>query len=214
MLDIGWTELLVIGIVALIVIGPKDLPVMFHTLGKMMARLRAMSREFSRAMDDAARQSGVGDVSKTLRNVANPSKMGLDAVRDAANPFKDTEKKKSVGPNTQALSEERAEAKRKILEATTKKANERLAAEKAAQDAASDPAPQKTAAKPKQASPKSAASAKTETKKGESKAQSAKPKAKKTTTQKAPAKKASTKSSAKTSTTTKSNRKTTKKADK
>ena len=38
MLDLGWTELLVIGIVALIVVGPKDLPKMFRTLGQIMAK--------------------------------------------------------------------------------------------------------------------------------------------------------------------------------
>ena len=44
MLDIGWSELLLIGVVALIVIGPKDLPHMFHALGRITARARAMAR--------------------------------------------------------------------------------------------------------------------------------------------------------------------------
>ena len=43
MFDIGWTELLLIGIVALIVVGPKDLPVMFHTLGRFTAKARGIS---------------------------------------------------------------------------------------------------------------------------------------------------------------------------
>ena len=55
MLDIGWSELLVIGVVALIVVGPKDLPVMFRTLGRFTAKARSMAREFQRAMDDAAK---------------------------------------------------------------------------------------------------------------------------------------------------------------
>ena len=54
MFDLGWTELLVIGIVALIVIGPKDLPMMFRRVGQFVGRARSMAREFSRAMDDAA----------------------------------------------------------------------------------------------------------------------------------------------------------------
>ena len=48
--DIGWAELLVIGIVALIVIGPEDLPQMFRQVGRFTAKMRAMSRDFSRAM--------------------------------------------------------------------------------------------------------------------------------------------------------------------
>ncbi|NCW53489.1 MAG: twin-arginine translocase subunit TatB, partial [Rhodobacteraceae bacterium] len=57
MFDLGWTELLVIGIVALIVIGPKDLPVMFRKVGQFVGKARGMAREFSRAMDDAADQA-------------------------------------------------------------------------------------------------------------------------------------------------------------
>ena len=58
MLDLGWSELLVIGIVALIVVGPKDLPVLFRNLGRFMGKARGMAREFSRAMNDAADESG------------------------------------------------------------------------------------------------------------------------------------------------------------
>ena len=67
MLDVGWTELLLIGVVALIVIGPKDLPMMFHTLGRIMARARGMAREFSSAMEDAAKASGLDETRKELR---------------------------------------------------------------------------------------------------------------------------------------------------
>lgn len=90
MLDIGWTELLMIGVVALIVIGPKDLPVMFHTLGRIMARARGMAREFTSAMDDAAKASGMQDVAKDLndlKKLGNPRSMGLDALGRAADKF-------------------------------------------------------------------------------------------------------------------------------
>ena len=87
MLNFGWAEMLVIGVVALIVIGPDDLPDMFRQLGRFTGKLRAMSREFSRAMEQAAKDSGVKDVAKDLRNVTSPKAMGLDAVKSAADKF-------------------------------------------------------------------------------------------------------------------------------
>ncbi len=86
-MEIGWTELMVIGVVALIVIGPKDLPEMFRTLGRFTAKARSMAREFSRAMEQAAKETGIDDVAKDLRNVTSPSSMGLNAVKNAADKF-------------------------------------------------------------------------------------------------------------------------------
>lgn len=86
-MEIGWSELLVIGVVALIVVGPKDLPEMFRTLGRITAKMRAMAREFSRAMEDAARESGVDEVAKDLRKATSARSMGLDAVKSATDKF-------------------------------------------------------------------------------------------------------------------------------
>lgn len=90
MFDVGWTELLLIGVVALIVIGPKDLPMMFHTLGRITARARGMAREFSSAMEDAAKASGLQEATKDLRDLqkmTSPRAMGLDALGRAADKF-------------------------------------------------------------------------------------------------------------------------------
>lgn len=86
-MDLGMSELLVIGIVALVVIGPRDLPEMFRQLGRMTAKLRAMSREFSRAMEQAANEAGVKDVVKDLQAVTNPKATGLNAVKGAVDKF-------------------------------------------------------------------------------------------------------------------------------
>lgn len=83
MFDIGWSELLVIGVVALIVVGPKDLPRMFRTLGEVTGKARRMAREFQTAMNQAADESGVGGITKDLRRIANPKKFGTDAFKDA-----------------------------------------------------------------------------------------------------------------------------------
>jgi sec-independent protein translocase protein TatB len=85
--DIGWAELMVIGVVALIVIGPQDLPHMFQQLGRFTAKLSAMGREFSRAMETAAKETGVRDVANDMKNIASPKAMGWDKVKEAADRF-------------------------------------------------------------------------------------------------------------------------------
>lgn len=125
MFDIGWSELLVIGVVALIVVGPKDLPVMFRTLGRMTGKARGMAREFSRAMEDAARESGVKDIGNDLRAATSKKALGLDALEKAADRFEKWDPKlpgsqtqakgaataaKPMGPATQALADDRAAA--------------------------------------------------------------------------------------------------------
>jgi len=148
MFDLGWTELLVIGVVALIVVGPKDLPKMFRTLGRVTGKLRGMAREFSRAMEDAADESGVKDMAKDFKDATNPRKMGLDALDDAAKSFE----KWDPSSNTGKLAEDRAEAARKIHAATAQRQQEKQ--DKAAADsAASDPTPA-AAAEPAPEAPK------------------------------------------------------------
>jgi len=161
MFDIGWTELLVVGVVALIVVGPKDLPGMFRTLGRFTGRMKGMAREFQRAMHDAADESGIKDIAGDLKKVASPRSMGLDKLNEAANKFEswkpgDSGGKK--GPETQKLSEERAAVAKKIHDVSAKRATEKSATEAAAKavaeasPAASKPKPAATpraAAKPK-----------------------------------------------------------------
>jgi sec-independent protein translocase protein TatB len=98
MFDLGMSELLVIGIVALIVIGPKDLPVMFRTMGRFTAKARTMAREFSRAMEAAADETGVKDVAADLRKATDPKSMGIDALKDAAAKFEAWDPKRSARP--------------------------------------------------------------------------------------------------------------------
>ena len=132
MFDLGWTELLVIGIVALIVVGPKDLPVLFKKGGQFVGRLKGMAREFSSAMNEAADDAGVSDINKTLKAATNPMQTGFDSVKDAASEFT----KWTPESETGKLAAERAEAAKKIHDATAKRAQEKRDSEAAAAAAA------------------------------------------------------------------------------
>jgi sec-independent protein translocase protein TatB len=71
MFDIGWSELLVIGIVALVVIGPKDLPKVLRALGTMMSKVRSMASEFQGQFQDAMREAELSDLKKEAEKLAS-----------------------------------------------------------------------------------------------------------------------------------------------
>jgi sec-independent protein translocase protein TatB len=66
MFDVGWSELLLIGIVALIVIGPKELPGALRTLGQWMGKLRRMASEFQGQFQEAMREAEMADLKKQV----------------------------------------------------------------------------------------------------------------------------------------------------
>lgn len=118
MFGLSWGEMLVVGIVALIVIGPKDLPALFRTLGQFTGKARMMAREFSRAMNDAANESGMKDMSNTIKAAANPAKFGAGKIKEATGMT-----------SAPALSPERQAAKEKMSKAMGDAALERQARE-------------------------------------------------------------------------------------
>ncbi|MCG3267417.1 Sec-independent protein translocase protein TatB [Yoonia sp. I 8.24] len=121
MFGLGWSEMVLVGIVALIVIGPKDLPGMFRTLGQFTGKARGMAREFSRAMESAADEAGIGEIQKTVRAAANPQKFGVDKIKEATGM--------TQAPEKPALSPERQAMKEKMSDAMGKAATERQARE-------------------------------------------------------------------------------------
>jgi sec-independent protein translocase protein TatB len=74
MFDIGWSELLLIGIVALIAIGPKELPTVLRTLGQWMAKLRRMATEFQNQFHEAMREAEMSDLKKTVDDLTTTAK--------------------------------------------------------------------------------------------------------------------------------------------
>lgn len=133
MFDLGFTELLVIGVVALIVVGPKDLPVLFRSVGKWVGKARGMAREFSSAMNEAADQAGVNEIKKGLKDATNPVKTAVNSVNEAARDVATNIDPTKFDPDSETgkLAIERAEQAKKI-QATTARA----AAERKAKDAA------------------------------------------------------------------------------
>jgi sec-independent protein translocase protein TatB len=86
MLEVGWSELLVIAIILIVVVGPKDLPGMMRTFGRMMGRVRTMANEFRSQFDEAMKEADLDDVRKGLSEVNkyNPA----SSIRDAVNPLR------------------------------------------------------------------------------------------------------------------------------
>ncbi|MCY1668515.1 Sec-independent protein translocase protein TatB [Rhizobium sp. SL86] len=87
MLDIGWTELLVIAVVLIVVVGPKDLPPMLRAFGKMTANLRKMAGDFRTQFDQALREADMDDVRQTISDAQrfHPA----NAIREAINPLRE-----------------------------------------------------------------------------------------------------------------------------
>jgi len=79
MFDIGWSELLVIGVVALVAIGPKELPGVLRMVGQWMGKARRMASEFQGQFNEALREAEMADLKKSF-----------DEVRAAASGFSPT----------------------------------------------------------------------------------------------------------------------------
>jgi sec-independent protein translocase protein TatB len=71
MLDFSWSHILIFLIVALVVVGPKDLPRLMRIIGQWTGKARQMANEFRRSFDDMARQSELEELRKEIENLRN-----------------------------------------------------------------------------------------------------------------------------------------------
>jgi sec-independent protein translocase protein TatB len=73
MFDFGLSmgELMVIAMIALIVVGPKDLPKMLRSIARFVGKLRGMAGEFQRHLDSAIRETGIEEVKRDVKNMTN-----------------------------------------------------------------------------------------------------------------------------------------------
>jgi sec-independent protein translocase protein TatB len=74
MFDIGWSELVVVGIVALIAIGPKELPAVLRTVGQYMGKVRRMAAEFQGQFQEAMREAEMADLKKQVDEMTDAAK--------------------------------------------------------------------------------------------------------------------------------------------
>jgi len=71
MFDIGWSELVLIGVVALIVIGPKELPGVLRAAGQWMGKIRRMASEFQGQFQEAMREAEMADIKKQVDELSD-----------------------------------------------------------------------------------------------------------------------------------------------
>ena len=93
MFDIGWGELLLIGVVALIVIGPKELPGTLRTLGQWMGKLRRMASEFQGQFQEAMREAELADLKKQVDDMTSQAQSyaNFDPVSEVRKEFESTQ---------------------------------------------------------------------------------------------------------------------------
>jgi len=78
MFDIGWSELLVIAVVAIIVVGPKELPRLMRTFGHYVGKLRRMAADFQRQFEEAVRDSEIDEVRKAMQDLHAQASAPID----------------------------------------------------------------------------------------------------------------------------------------
>ncbi|MGC1778078.1 MAG: Sec-independent protein translocase protein TatB [Xanthobacteraceae bacterium] len=86
MFDISWTEFLLIGVVALIVIGPKELPGVMRTLGQYTRKARSMAAEFQNQFQEAMREAEMADLKKQVDDMASDIK-NYDPLKEVRSDF-------------------------------------------------------------------------------------------------------------------------------
>lgn len=90
MFDISWSELLILGIVTLIFVGPKELPVFLRTIGKYVGMVKRQAGEFREQFDSAMREAELDQIRKDMMGVkTDVEKTMTDASRSVANEFDD-----------------------------------------------------------------------------------------------------------------------------
>lgn len=107
MFDIGWSELLLIGAVALVVIGPKDLPKALRAIGQATSKIRQMASEFQGQFNEAMREAELDTIKRDIQGMADTAKSATDfsfnPVETARNEIKSAIEGKPASASASAL---------------------------------------------------------------------------------------------------------------
>jgi sec-independent protein translocase protein TatB len=105
MFDIGWGEFLVIGVVALIAIGPKELPAVLRTVGQWMTKMRRLASEFQGQFHEAIREAEMADLKKEVDEMTEKAKSyaNFDPIGDIQKDIESTLVDKPAEPASPAV---------------------------------------------------------------------------------------------------------------
>jgi sec-independent protein translocase protein TatB len=97
MFDLGWGKIVIIAVIALVVIGPKELPAVLRTVGQWMGKIRRMAAEFQSQFQEAMREAEMADLKKSIDAITDATRgigTGFDPLssvtKDLENTFKET----------------------------------------------------------------------------------------------------------------------------
>lgn len=106
MFDIGWTELLVLAVAAILIVGPKDLPRMLYSLGQTVGKMRRQADEFRRQFNESMREAGMDDVRNDMKKMSdlNPANQIKDEIQStfSDNPKSAASKAKAASEGDEA----------------------------------------------------------------------------------------------------------------
>jgi len=105
MFDLGWGKIIIIAVIALVVIGPKELPAVLRTVGQWMGKIRRMAAEFQGQFQEAMREAEMADLKKSIDAITDATRgigSGFDPLSSVS---KDLEKSFDEKPATPPATE-------------------------------------------------------------------------------------------------------------
>ncbi len=155
MFDIGWSELLVIAVVAIIVVGPKELPRLMRTFGHYVGKLRRMAADFQRQFEDAVRDSEIDEVRKAMQDLHAQASAPIDNPLMVPKPAPPTPAPaEAAAPALKPKPKPRAKKPKAMPAKKAAAVNKTVVAETADPAKRIDPAKPKAAPKPRARKPK------------------------------------------------------------